>query len=158
MDGLRHRYLEPSLPDQDAFHEALGDIVALLSIFSLTDVVELLLGPADDDDQIEASALTEEALEKTALLGLAEEFGMGITGERGSALRRSIELPVSGEWRNDPNFEEAHRRGEILVAATMRTLLAMWTQRIEELIVDGKATAREWSKTEPRPRTTCFGW
>ncbi|MFG1626092.1 hypothetical protein [Kribbella sp. NPDC049227] len=43
LDGLRPRYIEPSLPDQLAFHEALADLVAMFSVFDLKDVPEHLL-------------------------------------------------------------------------------------------------------------------
>lgn len=139
LDGLRPRFKVPGLPDQDAFHEALGDIVAMLSIFSLEKVVQAVLGEADESGRIGEERLSEEALKKTALLGVAEEFGFGLTGQRGSALRRSIDLDPQLDWRKDPDFEEPHRLGEVLVAATMRTFLRMWTERIEDLLIDGRA-------------------
>src|SRR4029079_19551343 len=39
LDGLRSRYTDPSSPEQAGFHEGFADVVALLSIFSLSDVV-----------------------------------------------------------------------------------------------------------------------
>ena len=43
LDAIRPRFLEPSSPDQAAFHEGFSDIVALLSVFSLKDIVGTLL-------------------------------------------------------------------------------------------------------------------
>lgn len=138
LDGLRPRYTEPGLPEQPAFHEAFADIVALLSVFSLREVVERLLGRPDRNGRIAASVVSVEGLAGSALFGLAEELGEAVSDERGSALRRSVSLEPSDAWRSDPAFEEPHRRGEVLVAAVMQTLLQMWTDRLIPLIHAGK--------------------
>ena len=131
LDGLRPRLAEPGLPDQPAFHEALGDIVALLSVFSLQAVVERLLGPADKAGRIRSRRVEPAALRKSALFGLAEDLGRD--NDRGSGLRRSIELKPGDDWRGDRAYDEPHRRGEVVVAAVMRTLLRMWRERLTAL-------------------------
>ncbi len=137
LDGLRPRYIEPGLPDQGAFHEALADTVALLSVFSMDDVVCRLLGPADGQGRIEAAAVAPKALRDGVLLGLAEQLGRAISGERGGALRRSAALDPTTAWRTDPAFEEVHRRGEVVVAAVMSALLAIWERRLRPLVHGG---------------------
>ena len=133
LDGLRPRFLEPTLPDQPAFHEALGDIVAILSVFSLREVVELALGREDGEGRIAESGWERSVLAKSILFGVAEQFGEVTSGVRGSALRRSSELPAGDDWRENPAFEEPHRRGEVLVAAVIDALVGMWTERLEAL-------------------------
>ena len=137
LDGLRPRYIEPGLPDQGAFHEALADIVALLSVFSMDDVVRRMLGPADGQGRIEAGRLAPKALRKGVLLGLAEQLGATLTGDRKAALRRSAGLEPRKDWRDDPAFEEVHRRGEVVVAAVMSALLRIWRRRLEPLVHGG---------------------
>jgi len=128
LDGLRPRFAVPGLPDQPAFHEALADCVALLSVFSLEAVVANLLGKPGKDGKLPAAKLTADALGETALFTLARQ--LGIEGSRNSGLRRSIGLKPSRGWRRLREFEEPHRRGEIFVAAVMQTLLKMWHERL----------------------------
>lgn len=137
LDGLRPRFNEPGLPDQLAFHEGIADCVALLSVFSLEAVVGHLLGEPGEDGKLPAAQLSAAALGRTSLFALAEE--LGVEGGRGSALRRSIELEVSPAWRAKREFEEPHRRGEVLVAAVMHTLLEMWSKRLVAIGGGGRA-------------------
>ncbi len=137
LDGLRHRYEEPGLPDQPAFHEAFADIVAILSVFSARAIVEHLLGAPDAKGRIPEETVAPTALEQNALLSLAEQMGEEVHAERGNALRRSIQIPASDAWKTDPAFREPHRRGEILVAAVLQTFLGMWEGRLQALIHGG---------------------
>lgn len=142
IDGLRHRFIDPSSPDQAGFHEGLADTVALLSVFSLTDVVDALLdfdgtrsrsvraGSDSTVRTVAAEKLTADALRQSALLGLAEQMGEAMKGVRGNPLRRAGELTPSKDYLKDPEFREPHRRGEILLAAMMNTFLEVWTDRL----------------------------
>ena len=155
LDGLRPHLIEPGLPDQAAFHEAFADIVALLSVFSVGPLVETVLGKADVRGRISAKGVTRAQLERSALIGLAEQFGEATSGVRGSALRRSLELEPSDAWRRDLAFEEPHRRGEVVVAAIMRALVSMWARRVAAL-VHGGGLDRAWRpRRERRRRSTC---
>jgi hypothetical protein len=139
LDGIRGRFTEPSSPDQAAFHEALADIVALLSVFSLPGLVEAVLARSQEGRVhsgralVSAREVTYDALRDSVLLGLADEMGEELAAVRGEALRRSVTLAESAAWKDDPDFEEPHRRGEILVAAVMRAFLQVWVARIGQL-------------------------
>jgi hypothetical protein len=157
LDGLRPRYTEPGLPDQLAFHEALADLVALLSVFDLDGVAEHLLDPegdgvlafptdaTTDPDTAERRAGRAAYLKATALTGLAEQLGgLRAADQRAAAgsgsypaLRRSVNLEAGDWWKAEPWYLESHRRAEILVAAFMQTFVEMWAGRLDVFRVDG---------------------
>lgn len=139
LDGLRDSFTEPSSPDQAAFHEGFADVVALLSVFSLREIVEAALvkgkPPARGRDGMRlvgASALDERALADSILFGLGKEFGSELEGARANCLRRSISLPP-GRHLQEAGRDESHDRGEVFAAAMLRSFLAIWTRRIRAL-------------------------
>jgi hypothetical protein len=156
IDGLRGRFTDPSSPDQAAFHEGFSDVVALLSVFSIRDVVEAVLDRNSGGNRkrttksrtrrnaalVHEDDLTDEALRQSLLFGLAKEMGQEMANMRGEALRRSVMLKpadVKGE-----EFEEPHRRGEILVAAMMGAFLGVIVERLRSLgRIDGTFFDRE---------------
>lgn len=142
LDGLRWRYTDPSSPDQAAFHEGFSDVVALLSVFSLRDVVKAVLDrslasgdqtPPGAPGLVHEQSLTVEALRESMLLGLAKQMGQEMSLARGRALRQSALLKPSPGLLEQDEFEEPHRRGEIFVAAMMNAFLQVWTRRLESL-------------------------
>jgi hypothetical protein len=132
LDGLRTHFTDASSRDQAAFHEGFADTVALLSIFSLPGVIEVMLG--DDPGSRTRRLIPAERVERRQLaattLGLAEEMGTEMAGGRGRALRRSAGLSRSPSHLANPEFQEPHRRGEILVAAMLHALLDVWVARL----------------------------
>lgn len=142
LDGLRERYLDPSNPDQAAFHEGFADVIALLSVFSLPEVVTHLLGSevltGASPSLIGRDQVTANALRESALFGLADEMGQEIEGLRGSALRRSAELAPDPDILSSREYFEAHRRGEVFVAAVLNGFINAWAQRIQTSGVKGQ--------------------
>lgn len=148
LDGLRTRYTAPSSPEQAGFHEGFADIVALLSVFSLNDVVRACIqkirpndGPQLPVDQlrIPRESLTIENLKGSLLFGLAEQMGSELSGVRGSALRRSVNIPQLKEadvpYLERPNYQEPHQCGELLVAAVLNTFLLVWLDRLNRYLL-----------------------
>lgn len=152
LDGLRERYTTPSSPEQAGFHEGFADVVALLSVFSLKDVVRNLLIKKSKDksglgitsNRVQVRVLTEKHLRDSTLFGLAEQMGQALSGIRGNALRRSAqlltleELPPSTRkpvpYLKRKEFQEPHRCGELLVAAMMNAFLKVWLKRLEKYV------------------------
>jgi hypothetical protein len=133
VDGLRRRYTDPSSPDQAAFHEGISDVVALLSVFALKDVISALLSNLKNKKTIHERQLTPASLRESALFGLAEEMGSALAQVRGEALRRSVDLIRDPKRLQDQEFQEPHRRGEILVAAMLNAVIEIWAARLDGL-------------------------
>src|SRR5262249_46348156 len=117
LDALRSRYTDPSSPDQAAFHEGFSDVIALLSVFRNTRVVDAAFG--EHRKKIPAAELSMQPLKRTTLLGLAEQMGQELVAVRGDALRRSVDLPPSRGLLSSERYAEPHARGEVFVAAMM---------------------------------------
>ncbi len=144
LDGLRGRFMAPSSPDQAAFHEGYADIVALLSVFSMQEVLEELVdkaaggggaakGKADPEGLIHRSKVEPGRLRESVLFGLAEEMDPEMAGARVNALRRSVLIEPDPKILDLVEYGEPHRRGEVLVAAVMRAFLDVWTRRLAAL-------------------------
>jgi hypothetical protein len=134
VDGLRTRYTDPSSPDQAAFHEGFADVVALLSIFSLPEIAKFMIDQfrSGDEHLIAKDAVTPKAL-REAFGGLAQQVGQEISGVRGQPLRRSLELTPDGSYLQQDEFQEPHRRGEVLVAAMVNAFMEIWTNRLKQI-------------------------
>ena len=134
LDGLRSRFMAPSSPDQAAFHEGFADIVALLSLFSLKEMLGELISRGHEqevqDGAIPRSAVTAESLKDSVLFGIGDEMEGESGDPRVKALRRSVRLEPEPGMLEHLEFREPHRRGEILVAATMRAFVDAWVRRL----------------------------
>lgn len=134
LDGLRNFYLYPSHVDQAAFHEGFSDVVALLSVLKSSELLEHSLAAVSDRrNLIRSASLSRAALEDNVLMKLGDEFGRELSAVRGDALRHSIRLRPSPGLLDQEEFQEPHRRGEILAAAVMGCFLRVWERRLDPL-------------------------
>jgi hypothetical protein len=157
IDGLREHYREPSSADQAAFHEGFADVVALLSIFSLPTVVEQTFDRGRGDAPLKTKDLSLEALRKSVIFGLAEQVGDELNLARGP-LRHSLRdiVPSPKHYLDDEEFLEAHRRGELLVAAMLTAFVEMWSQRLAALIHDRQRVDRSRAIEEGADIADCL--
>jgi len=102
----------------------------------LPKIVETIIdlnSPRRKKRQIASQLLTTDKLRESMLMGLAKEMGQELSSVHGNVLRRSVELKPSTTYIHDEQYEEPHRRGEILVAAVMNTFLSVWVARLSGL-------------------------
>lgn len=131
LDGIRKAYTTPSYPDQDGFHEGFADSIAILSVFSLKDVVKILLNDGlDSEKYIKKDKLTASSLKNNVLLKLAKEFGSEISGHSFEALRSAVLKKPSKVALKDPLYQEPHIRGEILSSAILNSFIEVWIKRL----------------------------
>ncbi|WP_374376110.1 hypothetical protein [Dongia sp.] len=145
LDGLRTGFMNPSGPDVAGFHEGFADVVAMLSAFSLREVIASILSAnglrrykGTSIRVISGRYLTRDALSKSVILGLADQMGAELQDSRGDALRRSVMLKPDKKLLSKRDYLEPHVRGEIFAAAMMRSFLALWVNRIGQLGTFGK--------------------
>lgn len=134
LDGLHRRYAEATSPDSLAFHEALADIVALFSHFTLTEAVYAHV-------QQWGGALDRESL----LSGLAGQFAAGTSGR--AALRQFIGTKVDPDHLAQTT--ECHERGAILVAAVFDAFLTIFRARTDDLLRIGGVTRGSDRRLDP---------
>ena len=93
--------------------------------------------------------MTRERLKQTVLFGLADELRDETADARVNALRRSVLIKPATDLLDQWEFEEPHRRGEVLVAAILNAFLDAWVGPHR-----GRAAARTpgWSAGSASPR------
>lgn len=60
-------------------------------------------------------------------------MGQELSAIRGAALRRSVKLARGKPYMSMPEFEEEHRRSELIVAAMMNAFLDIWLSRLDKV-------------------------
>jgi hypothetical protein len=91
-------------------------------------------------DTFDPADMTVEQIKAGVLLGLAEELGEELSHVHGAALRRSVQIQPDPNILNSPMYQEAHARGEVLVAASLYAFVEVYRDRLRTLgrDLDGK--------------------
>jgi hypothetical protein len=124
LDGLQRRFAEATSVDTLAFHEAFADTVALLSRFTLSDVVAAQI--ARHRGRLNGSTLLSQ---------IGRQVGEA-TG-RGSSIRDAFDLL---DGRSEPDKSRIasttapHARGAILVAAIFEAFVSIYETRTADLM------------------------
>ncbi len=123
LDGMRARFMLPSNPDVDAFHEAFSDMVALFQRFQFRELI--VKGIQQSPGDLSSRLLTD----------IARQWGQ-TTGDGRSALRSALvdagplDEPVKRQYQYSSN-KEAHDLGAVLVAAVFDAFRWIFTQKTD---------------------------
>lgn len=119
LDGFRPAWADQlATLEQLAMHEALADLVAILSVFSSRDIVYRQLEAAAGG--FEAGQEVDDALLLRSLFDFARDlFARG-------PLREPFVGAVPENWQQ---FPEPHARGAVVVGAVLRAVQRLWSER-----------------------------
>jgi hypothetical protein len=119
LDGFRPAWADQMATlEQLAMHEALADLVAILSVFSSRDIVYRQLEVAAGG--FEAGQAVDDALLLRSLFDFARDlFARG-------PLREPFVGAVPENWQQ---FPEPHARGAVVVGAVLRAVQKLWSER-----------------------------
>ena len=121
VDGYRPKWADSHAEvDQLALHEAIADLVALLSVFSTQTLVEQLL-TQNGGDRLDLDTLDENLLRSDLF-----RLGDGLF-TRGSA-RPSLADDLAPSWRT---LSDPHRRGGAIVQVLLRVVARLWRGRLD---------------------------
>jgi hypothetical protein len=115
LDGLRPFYLDAHEPDTGAFHEFIGDLAAMLSLFrDQRTVVEVAQGDNFGD----------------LVSSLAPQVGAGLYGKADRNFLRSARNTLT--YDEVRNVVEVHKRSQVLTGFAFDVFEAIYHLRIEE--------------------------
>ena len=125
LDGMRARFMLPTNPDVDGFHEGFADLVALFQRFSYRELVAT--GLAEGGGRVTSARLVE----------LARQFGE-TTGDGETPLRTAfltpgdLDAPVPAADQYAPGME-AHDMGAVLLRAVFDAFRTIFDEKTKSL-------------------------
>lgn len=129
LDGMRSKFMLPSNPDVDAFHEAFADLVALFQRFQFRDLVKHGIAQSPN-------------LDSRLLTDIARQWGAATGPDPRKALRSALvaagapDDPVPDALRYDKSME-AHDLGAVLVAAIFDAFRWIYGRKTRDLLAVG---------------------
>ena len=128
LDGLRPFYLEAHEPDTGAFHEFIGDLAAMLSLFRDVRAVEEVASGDRFGDLVSS---------------LAPEVGAGLYGDADRSFLRSARNSLS--YADVADEVHVHRRSQVLTGFAFDVFEAIYHLRLRdrEKLVAGALTRRD---------------